>query len=211
MGGILLAVIPFREEAKVTETSFQMSDWNASWYYLLDDPSEEGFTESFLSTHAIYLGDSTIPAMFNYSWGGSPIFGGFSCPVGFIATAEVNMPIDGYVEFEVLSGDGARLYLDGENIIDIWGTMWGTGTKSKSKILYVKAGRHELKLELYCWDWGVAMFRTSKRIITLERKPEPLIGLGVACLGIALIVVSKVKFSTSLQKPQPKSRIKFVQ
>lgn len=191
--GLALAVIPFKDELVRTENKVTISDWRVSWYYLQSDPMNEGFTSSYLSTYAIYLGNSTFPPVFWYNWGDEPVFGGFGGQIGFIAKAEMTMPMDGYVKFEVASADGARLYLDGKLIIDIWETRWGQSVGSGSTTVKVEAGRHELELQLYCLGWAVAGFNPDLNIMVLEKRSDPLIGLPIACVGGILMAIGKFK------------------
>lgn len=194
--GLALAVVPFKDEIVRTENKITISDWEVSWYYLQSDPMEEGFTSSYLRTSAIYLGNSTFPPVFWYNWGDEPVFEGFGDQIGFIARAEMTMPIDGYVKFEVASADGARLYIDGELIIDIWETRWGQSVGSGSATVEVKAGKHELELQVYCWGWAVAGFNPDLNIMVLEKRSDPLIGLGVACVGGVLMAIDRLKASS---------------
>lgn len=110
MLGIAIAVIPFREEMVQTEHLVQISNWTASWYLLTIEPTEE-FT-------GVFLGNSTLEPLFMYDWGDKDAFGGVHDHLEFIAKADIDVPIDGYVKFEILSGDGARLYIDGDLVIE---------------------------------------------------------------------------------------------
>jgi len=198
--GIALAVIPFKEETVETEYRVQISDWNVTWYYLLSEPTSEGFTENYLTNSALYLGNATFPAIFWYNWGDETVFGGYGGQIGFIAKAELEMPIDGFVKFEAISSDGARLYIDGELVVDAWETRWGQTVGSGWAISEIKAGRHMLELHVYMWGWAVTGFETDRIVMVHERKSEPLIGLAVTCIGLVIIAVSKFMASTKKQK-----------
>ena len=63
---------------------------------------------------------------------------------------------------------------------------------SGSATVEFKAGTHKLKLWWYQWfGWALAAFKTDRKISILTRRGEPIIGLGVACMGAALTVVGK--------------------
>jgi len=194
--GVVLAVIPFKEEHVQTEYKAQISDWDVTWYYLLSEPTSDGFTETYLANSALFLGNETFPAIFWYNWGDEAVFGGFGGQMGFIARATLEMPVDGTVRFEAISSDGARLYIDGELVIDAWETRWGQTVGSGWATPEIKAGRHILELHVYMWGWAVTGFETDRTIMIRVRRAEPLIGLAIACIGIALIAVSKFKGST---------------
>lgn len=194
--GIVLAVAPFKEEVVETEYRAQISNWNVTWYYLLSEPTTEGFTEDYLTSSAIFLGNVTFPAVFWYNWGAEAVFGGFGGQMGFIARAELEMPIDGFIKFEAISSDGARLYIDGELVIDAWETRWGQTVGSEWATPEIKAGKHVLELHVYMWGWAVTGFETDRVIMVRVRKSEPLIGSVVACVGVVLIIVSKLKTTT---------------
>jgi len=194
--GIALAVIPFKEETVQTEYKAQISDWNVTWYYLLSEPTSDGFTETYLANSALLLGNGTFPAIFWYNWGDEAVFRGFGGQMGFIAKATLEMPVDGFVKFEAISSDGARLYIDGKLVIDAWETRWGQTVGSGWATPEIKAGRHMLELHVYMWGWAVTGFETDRTVMVRVRRSEPLIGLAVACIGIAVIAVSKFKSST---------------
>ncbi len=194
--GIALAIIPFKEETVETEYKVQISDWNVTWYYLLTEPTSEGFTENYLTNSASLLGNATFPAIFWYNWGGGTVFGGFGGQMGFIARAELEMPVDGFVKFEAISSDGARLYIDGRLVIDAWETRWGQTVGSGWATPEIKAGKHILELHVYMWGWAVTGFETDRTIMVRVRKSELLMGSAVACIGVALIVLSRLKTST---------------
>ncbi|MEM3547177.1 MAG: PA14 domain-containing protein [Candidatus Bathyarchaeia archaeon] len=194
--GIALAVIPLKEETVPTEYKVQVSDWNVTWYYLLSEPTSEGFSEDYLTNSALLLGNGTFPATFWYNWGDGAVFGGYGGQMGFIAKAEIEMPVDGFVKFEAISSDGARLYIDGELVIDAWETRWGQTVGSKWATPEIKAGKHVLELHVYMWGWAVTGFETDRIVMVHVRRPEPLIGLAVACIGVVLIALSKFKTST---------------
>ncbi|MBS7612282.1 hypothetical protein KEJ27_08825 [Candidatus Bathyarchaeota archaeon] len=198
--GVVIAVIPFREEVVPTEQVIQASDWTVSWYSIPTTPTDEGF-EGFL------LGYSTAPFLFSKSWQRSgmvkeEVFGGFYDQVGFIAKADVYMPVDGFVVFEIGSGGGcgSRLYVDGDLTIDLW--MVGRAA-SESAIIELKAGDHKLEFWWYVWSGEsqtlYAIFETDQKIMVLEKKSDLLVGLTIACVGIALTIVSKLK---SVEKPR---------
>ncbi|MBS7611067.1 hypothetical protein KEJ27_02480 [Candidatus Bathyarchaeota archaeon] len=195
--GIVLAVIPFKEEVIQTEYKAQISDWNVTWYYLLVEPTSEGFTENYLMNSALFLGNATFPAIFWYNWGGETVFGGFGGQMGFIARAELEMPVDGFVKFEAISSDGARLYIDGEIVVDAWETRWGQTVGSGWATPEIEAGKHILELHVYMWGWAVTGFETDRTIMARVRKSELLIGLAVACVGVALMALSKLKAKQS--------------
>jgi len=187
--GVVIAFIPFKEEMVQTDYTIQISNWNVSWYYIPVEPTEEGFTGTF-------IGNSTFEPIFRGDWGVGGLFEEWMySTVGFIAEAEMEMPIDGYVKFDVVSGDGARLYVDGELVIDIWETRWdlqevGYGSAN----VKINAGKHKLELWWYQWrGWAVVEFATDKRVMVFEKRPDPTIGLGIVCIGVALIIVAKLK------------------
>lgn len=197
--GVVISVAPFREEVVPTEHVIQASDWAVSWYSIPTSPTDEGF-EGFL------LGYSTAPFLFSKSWQRSgmvkeEVFGGFYDQVGFIARADVHMPRDGFVVFEIGSGGGcgSRLYVDGVLAIDLW--MVGRAA-SESAIVELKAGDHKLEFWWYVWSGEsqtvYAIFETDQKIMVLEKKSDPLIGLTIACAGIALTIASRFK---SVVKP----------
>jgi hypothetical protein len=202
--GIAIAVIPFREEIVPTENMIQISDWNVSWYYIPLEPTEEGFAGSA-------LGGSTFQPVFRKDWGTEGVYGefqtnvpaGFQSNIGFIAVAEMDMPVDGYVYFEIASGDGARLYIDDDLVIDIWETRthWqdiGVG----SKTVRVEAGKHRLELWWYQWTgWAYASFYTDRKVMVLERRSDPIVGLGIACVGAVFVAVARLKASKKRVKP----------
>ncbi|MEM2849543.1 MAG: PA14 domain-containing protein [Candidatus Bathyarchaeia archaeon] len=194
--GIALAVIPFKEETVETEYKAQISNWNVTWYYLLSEPTSEGYTENYLTNSALFIGNATFPAIFWYNWGDETVFGGFGGQMGFIARAELEMPVDGFVRFEAISSDGARLYIDGELVVDAWETRWGQTVGSGWATPEVEAGKHVLELHVYMWGWAVTGFETERTIMVRARKSEPLIGLSVACIGVVLIAVSRLRAST---------------
>lgn len=198
MSGIAIAVIPFKEEILPSEHMIEILDWNASWYYIPLDPTEEGFTGSFLR-------NSTLEPLFFYNWGREPIilelpgaqWGGFQTNIGFVADTKIHVPVDGYVWFEVLSGDGVRLYMDGVLIIDKWNVIeeW-QGVNSGRTTVEVKAGEHELEIWWYQWVGdAVAAFDTDRRVMVVERRSDPVLGLVVACTGAILATLARFKYS----------------
>ncbi len=84
--------------------------------------------------------------------------------------------------------------------IDLW--MVGRAA-SESAIVELKAGDHKLEFWWYVWSGEsqtlYAIFETDQKIMVLEKKSDPLIGLTIACVGIALTIVSKLK---SVEKPR---------
>jgi len=191
--GVIIAVVPFKEEMVTSEYTAQISDWTVSWYYIPIEPTKDGFTGSFLE-------NSTFPPVFEVDLGIGGLFGEWLYSTfGFIARADMEVPVDGYIKFEIMSGDGARLYIDGELIIDIWETRWDLQeVGSGSKVVEVSAGKHRLELWWYQWrGWAIAAFNTDRKIMVFEKKAEPILGLGVACLGVALIAIARIKTSRS--------------
>lgn len=187
--GIIIAITPFKDEMTSTDYEVQVSDWNVSWYYVPVEPTEEGFTGTF-------IGNSTFPPVFRGDWGVEGIFEEWIySTVGFIARTDMEMPIDGYIKFEVLSGDGARLYVDGELVIDIWETRWDLQeVGSGSATVKISAGKHRLELWWYQWrGWAIVEFTMDRKVMVFEKKSEPVIGLGVACLGAVLMAIAKLK------------------
>jgi hypothetical protein len=87
------------------------------------------------------------------------------------------MPIDGYVHFEVGTGNGIRLSIDDRLVIDIWEIDVGHAEKLfKSATVYVKAGKHELKLIWLHWDswitWNATLcFLQMGKLWFLRRSP----------------------------------------
>jgi len=68
------------------------------------------------------VGYSTFPATFTYNWDMGKVYGDYSDYIGFTVTATIYVPRSGPVSFTLGSDDGARLYLDGTLIIDLWGS-----------------------------------------------------------------------------------------
>lgn len=127
------------------------------------------------------------------------VFGGATDQVGFIARAEMDVPVDGYVKLTVTCREAhARLYIDGELVID----LWMDEDVYKSATVKVEAGKHSLELWWYKWGGTLisASFETDRRIMAIERHSDPFIGSGIACTGAALMTVARIKSSKS-EKP----------
>ncbi|MBS7611639.1 hypothetical protein KEJ27_05470 [Candidatus Bathyarchaeota archaeon] len=203
VSGVAIAVIPFKEEIVASNYMIEISNWAVSWYYIPLEPTEEGFTGSFLR-------NSTFEPTFFHNWGREPIilelpgaqWGGFQTNIGFIAKAKLYTPIDGYVWFEVVSGDGVRLYIDGKLIIDKWSVIeeW-QGANSGRVTVEVKAGEHELELWWYQWVGdAIAAFDTDRKVMVVENKSDPIAGMGISCTGVALIFLAKIRTPSKSKK-----------
>jgi len=88
----------------------------------------------------------TTSPYIDFTWGNSAPAAGVS-PEFFLVEAKAKKLFeDGLYNFETISDDGIRLYIDGEKILDQWndhGTTTYTATKQMS------AGLHEVKVEFY--------------------------------------------------------------
>lgn len=92
------------------------------------------------------IGTSTFSPVFDYDWGARKMFLGYSDMIGFEASMQVKMQRDGPVTFTIGSDDGSRLYIDGIERIDNWGTHL---YESKSFTIDLSQGFHTLKLQYY--------------------------------------------------------------
>ena len=92
------------------------------------------------------IGTSTFSPVFDYDWGARKVFLGYSDMIGFEASMQVKMQRDGPVTFTIGSDDGSRLYIDGIERIDNWGTHL---YESKSFTIDLSQGFHTLKLHYY--------------------------------------------------------------
>jgi len=114
--------------------------WNVRW-----------MTVQYLQYAAQFVsevGGSQFPSTFSYDWADGTLYDGYSDWVGFQATAKINMQRQGggSVTFTVGCDDGARLYLDGNIIIDDW--SWGS-YRSHNVTVNLTPGKHTLMLEYW--------------------------------------------------------------
>jgi len=92
------------------------------------------------------VGTSNFCSTFDYNWGSGIIFLGYDDYIGFQATMQVKMQREGPVTFTIGSDDGSRLYIDGEQKIDNWGSH---AYLTRSIIVNLSQGFHTLTLWYY--------------------------------------------------------------
>jgi len=116
---------------------------------LMLDTSFRGFRGEYFNTKewtepAFYRIDPVID--FNYR-DGSPVKGIIepdSNSIRWTGTLAVDKPLS--AEFLLATDDGSRLYIDGEKIIDNWGTH---GIKEQTAHYTFQPGNHEIKIDYY--------------------------------------------------------------
>jgi hypothetical protein len=141
------------------------------------------------------VGYSTFPATFTYNWDMGKVYGEYSDYIGFTATATIYVPRSGPVSFTLGSDDGARLYLDGTLIIDLWGAHYYT---EKSAVIYLNPGKYTLTLYYYdITGYAKVSFYTDPDVLTWTETIEKtfvdsrlqILGLVIAGMGAAFTVV----------------------
>jgi hypothetical protein len=92
------------------------------------------------------VGTSTFSPVFDYDWGTRTLFMDYSTMIGFEAFMRVNMQRSGPVTFTIGSDDGSRLFIDGIERIDNWGSHL---YQTKGITINLNQGIHTLKLHYY--------------------------------------------------------------
>jgi len=136
--------------------------WQQNWYRwdkpnLLAYTDISGWTNLFASKPLAHTVAYKLDA--DYS-GRSPIPN--VVPVtdfAMAATTKVKIPA-GRLQFNTISDDGLRAYIDGQLVIDDWNHH---GAKSDQSITPVDAGVHELKIE-YCQEDGGAVLKVNWKV-----------------------------------------------
>lgn len=135
------------------------SRWDVHWYTLtlsleLDEE----------------IGTSTFSPVFDYDWGTRNLFLEYSDMIGFEAFMRVNVERDGPVTFRIGSDDGSRLYIDGIERIDNWGTHL---YQTKSITVNLAQGIHTLKLHYYnVASFARASFSCDPDILMWYEEPQ---------------------------------------
>jgi len=111
-------------------------EWSVTWYEVV---SEDG-------TFGNELGSSTFPLRFFHSLEG---FDDRYDHIGFKATLVVEVSGNLTVHFEIGSDDGSKLFVDGNEVIDLW---WLHGYKVASVDLLLEEGVHTLEMWWYEWE-----------------------------------------------------------
>ncbi len=132
----------------------------------------------------------------NFDWGGDAVTGvnspdvnipvdGFSCRW----TAALNVPVTGTYKLYSASDDGARLFLNGEQITNGWVDR-GTTEDASAELELVAGGRYMLVMEMYENGGGAAAYlrwsgpgipkeiipQGALQFVTWATAPEPVIG-----------------------------------
>jgi hypothetical protein len=92
------------------------------------------------------VGTSTFSPVFDYDWGTRTLFMDYSTMIGFEAFMQVNMQRSGPVTFTIGSDDGSRLFIDGIERIDNWGSHL---YQTKGITINLNQGIHTLELYYY--------------------------------------------------------------
>ena len=92
------------------------------------------------------VGTSTFSPVFDYDWGTRTLFMDYSTMIGFEAFMRVNMQRSGPVTFTIGSDDGSRLFIDGIERIDNWGSHL---YQTKGITINLSQGIHTLELHYY--------------------------------------------------------------
>ncbi|MGQ9514223.1 MAG: hypothetical protein ACUVTL_04135 [Thermoproteota archaeon] len=165
--------------------SLEMGDWQVTWYIMRDTYGAWG---DIIET-------ATFPANFDYdplSYATRPE------PIGFKATAEINVPEDIEVEFTIGGDDGAiMLYIDGTSFMDLYCPDPNTSTTSGTTLT---AGRHTVEYQYYqvlVEDDAAANFSMTVH----AREAFNGIIVGGALLAIVGIVVTLLSFLLKAKKP----------
>jgi uncharacterized membrane protein YidH (DUF202 family) len=111
------------------------TEWNVTWYTF----TPEG-------KWGAPVGYSTFPATFTYNWDKGKVYEDYGDYICFIATAIINVPRSGPVSFTIGSDDGSKLYIDGQEVIDLW---WDHGYITKTAVVNLTPGKHTLTLYYY--------------------------------------------------------------
>jgi len=85
---------------------------------------------------------------------------------------KIAVPIDGEYEFELVSDDGANLYIDGQKVIDNDGVHAATTAKGKKQL---KAGQHTLRLDYFQGERGQVALALS--VVVQGQRKAPVIGV----------------------------------
>lgn len=159
------------EEVRVPYQATKKTSWDVSWKTITGE-----------RMWGSEVGKSTFPATFYYDWGDDTIYRSYSDYIGFVATAEINVPRDGPVYFRIGSDDGSKLYVDGNLVIDNWGDH---GYRTKDVTRYLTEGKYDLKLYYYdigldaavsfstdndVTSWEETKYRTEEKTVTKYRK-----------------------------------------
>ncbi|MCJ7633357.1 PA14 domain-containing protein, partial [Candidatus Bathyarchaeota archaeon] len=92
------------------------------------------------------VGSETFPAIFDYDFNTSALYGEYDESVGFTATMTIYVNRSGPISFVLGSDDGSKLSIDGVQIIDLWNDHLYT---EESTILRLSQGTHTLTLMYY--------------------------------------------------------------
>lgn len=112
------------------------------------------------------VGRSTFPSTFIYNWGTGKVYDVYGDYIGFSATAIINVPRSGPVSFTIGSDDGSSLYIDGQEVIDLW---WDHGYITKTVVIELSEGKHFLGLLYYERTGGAKVsFSADSDVLTWE-------------------------------------------
>ena len=131
---------PYEERETYTEiepyTATKRTKWEVTWQTITGDYK-----------WAATIGTSEFPSEFDYNWGTGKLYGDHDDYIGFVATATINVARSGPSSFTLGSDDGSKLYIDGREVIDNYGSHWYI--KKTYVADSMSLGKHSLKIVYY--------------------------------------------------------------
>jgi hypothetical protein len=188
--GILISVIGFIILAVglpigSSEAPVEMGDWKITWFRIFSVPNEI----VPLNTIGVTVNETSLPANFDFIMSDPDFtsYTGSADEIALMARTEIRVPNDGKVRFEVGSDDGSVLFLDGEVIIDNWGTH---GYEPRSTVVNLEKGVHTL--EIWWFEWhgaAVLSFKMDEKVTFGNPWYGRAVGGAIIIAGLAMMVI----------------------
>jgi hypothetical protein len=190
LGGILISVIGLIILAVglpigSSEAPVEMGDWKITWFRIFSVPNEI----VPLNTIGVTVNETSLPANFDFIMSDPDFtsYTGSADEIALMARTEIRAPNDGKVRFEVGSDDGSVLFLDGEIIIDNWGTH---GYEPRSTVVSLEKGAHTL--EIWWFEWhgaAVLSFKMDEKVAFGDPWYGRAIGGAIIIAGLVVMVI----------------------
>jgi len=145
----VLARIQSTRELTITqELPTEHGEWQVTWWAY-----QQTGTNGWKGQK---IGESTFPTTFNFNWQDGVVFDDRSDNICFVAIMTIHMDKTDPIFIQIGSDDGAKLFVDGNLVID----MWTAGPyRTKNTTLNLSTGDHFLELWYFESDgWARVSF-----------------------------------------------------
>lgn len=170
-----------------SEAPVEMGEWKITWFRIFSVPTE---VVPF-NTIGISINETTLPANFDFIMSDPDFipYTGFQDEIALVAKTEIHVPNDGGVRFELGSDDGSLLFIDGELVIDNWGTH---GYEPMAMVANLKEGVHTV--EIWWFEWhgaAVLSFKMDEKVTFGNPWYGRVVGVAIVVVGLVMMVISR--------------------